>query len=87
MEPKCLSRPDRRGLQIIRNSFGNTYSCLNIYIRSPLTKSKKNLWKREKKNAYICQPRTKKQIIQIRNIFHSLISYLLENARICKIFC
>ena len=41
--PKCLCYLDWRCSKIFRNSFGKNYPWLNIYIRSPLTWTCKNI--------------------------------------------
>ena len=84
VKTRCLCCLDWRCSQIFRNSFGKNYPRLNIYICSLLMKRKnEHLKERKIKNAYLCQPRTKKQIIKLRNI-HIFLYYFIPPLGSCR---
>ena len=75
--PKCLCCPDWRYSEIFRNSYGKNYPWLNIYILSPLTKSKNEHLKERKTHTSVNHAPENKLYKLVIFIFSSLISLFL----------
>ena len=75
VEAKYLCCPDWKRSQIFRNSFGKKYPLLNIYIRSPLTKSK-NEHLKERKKRILLSTRNRKRNYTSRWCWNFLLSFL-----------